>query len=141
MVQGFLNGEYTTQLIDGEVMYLNPDTDEYVHDYEMMAYEAMQINGPTDFTGSDMLGCFVNMYSKHCLPGMVEFFMNAEEPEEGADRLTTWAKRGMNYNWFIYAFWGIPHYLIWTTWVEGRLSAAPEDSLPSFEPHLYDVLP
>merc|ERR1712230_179314 len=81
------------------------------------------------------------MYSKHCLPGMVEFFMNAEEPEEGANRLTTWAKRGMNYNWFIYAFWGIPHYLIWTTWVEGRLSAAPEDYLPSFEPHLYDVLP
>lgn len=93
--------------------------------------------GDENFTDGDMLDCYINIYSKHCYAGMIEYFFNRENGQELLDR---WMYINMMMNWLLYVWWGVPHAILWFSFTRFRLEANPEEHIPKWEPAFYDDL-
>ena len=106
-----------TEVVDGEVLYLNETNGEFIREWEVLANDVVINVGGEDFTDGDLLDCFINIYSKHCYGDMVAYFLNEEN---GLELVERWGARNMTFNWILYVLWGIPQTLLWFLYIQPR---------------------
>jgi len=122
---------------NGNTLYKSEELGEFVRDFQILAEDVTITVGDENFTDGDMLDCFINIYSKHCYAGMIEYFFNKEN---GLELLDRWMHINMILNWFLYVWWGVPHAILWFTFTRFRLEADPENNIPKWEPEFYNDL-